>query len=77
MNDYMEYDVEAAPEASGEKTGNKILWWKKKTWPVVFSLLMVVLITLLGKRYGDYLGLTNMGMLYLLPVVFAYQRDFL
>jgi len=74
MNDYMEYDVEAAPEASGEKTGNKILWWEKKTWSVVFSLLMVVLITLLGKRYGDYLGLTNMGMLYLLPVVFASAR---
>lgn len=74
MTDYWAYDVEADFETSEEKTDHKIPWWEKKTWSVVFSLIMVVLVTMLGKRYGDYLGVTNMGMLYLLPVVFASAR---
>lgn len=43
-------------------------------WPVVFSLLLIVLVTLAGKQYGDYLGITNIGMLYLLPVILASVR---
>lgn len=74
MTDYLDYDIDSSPETSVEKTGSKIPWWEKKAWSVVFSLVMVALVTLLGKWYGDYLGVTNMGMLYLLPVVFASAR---
>jgi len=72
MTDHMEYDFESVPETSALKS--KTPRREKKAWSAVFALLMVVLITLLGKRYGDYLGVTNMGMLYLLPVVFASVR---
>ncbi len=47
---------------------------EKVGWSLALSLLLVVLVTLTGKLYGDYLGLTNIGMLYLLPVVFASAR---
>lgn len=38
---------------------------------MAFALLLLVLVMFIGKLYGHYLGLTNLGMLYLLPVVFA------
>ncbi len=38
---------------------------------LAFSLFLVALVTLIGNIYGNYLGITNIGMLYLLPVVFA------
>jgi len=44
---------------------------EKTGWTLAFSLLLVALVMLIGKIYGHYLGLTNIGMLYLLPVVFA------
>lgn len=40
-------------------------------WILAFSFCLVVVITFIGKLYGTYIGLTNIGMLYLLPVVFA------
>jgi len=43
-------------------------------WPLMLSLVLVSLVTLIGNLYGNYLGLTNIGMLYLLPVVFASAR---
>lgn len=68
MTDFYE---ESNPDAIPE---DKTPWWEKKLWSLLFSLFLVFLITLLGKGYGEYLGLTNMGMLYLLPVVFASAR---
>lgn len=47
---------------------------EKSGWSLFLSLAMVALITFLGQLYGDYLGITNIGMLYLLPVVFASAR---
>jgi len=47
---------------------------EKVGWSLVFSLFLVALVTLAGNLYGNYLGLTNIGMLYLLPVVFASAR---
>jgi len=43
-------------------------------WSLIFSLVLAALVTLIGNLYGSYLGLTNIGMLYLLPVVFASAR---
>lgn len=40
-------------------------------WSLILSLFLVALVTLIGNLYGNYLGLTNIGMLYLLPVVFT------
>lgn len=47
---------------------------EKSVWSLVVALIFVALVTLVGKLYGDYLGITNIGMLYLLPVVFAAAR---
>ena len=47
---------------------------EKSGWSMFFALFFVVLITIVGKSYGDYLGLNNIGMLYLLPVVFTAAR---
>lgn len=44
---------------------------EKYGWSLVFSLLLVALVILIGELYGSYLGLTNIGMLFLLPVVFT------
>ncbi|HCF49547.1 MAG TPA: histidine kinase [Syntrophomonas sp.] len=41
---------------------------------IIFSLFLTAAVTLIGKLYSDYLGLTNIGMLYLLPVIFAASR---
>jgi len=43
-------------------------------WPLSVALMLTAAITLVGNLYIDYLGLTNIGMLYLLPVVFASAR---
>jgi len=43
-------------------------------WPLVVSLLLIGLVTLTGKLYGDYLGISSIGMLFLLPVIFAAVR---
>lgn len=47
---------------------------EKNGWPILVSLLLIALIILLGKLYSDYLGLTNIGMLFLLPVVLVSTR---
>lgn len=39
--------------------------------PFVLTLALTAVVTLLGNLYGSYLGLTNIGMMYLLPVVYA------
>jgi len=44
---------------------------KRSLWVLAGVVLLVVAVTTLGKLYGHYLGLTNIGMLYLLPVVLA------
>ncbi len=54
--------------ASGFKT-------EKSGWSLVLALIAVGIITLLGRAYGDYLGLINMGMLYMLPVVLSASRS--
>ncbi len=41
---------------------------------LAFSLFLVALVTLIGKSYGNFLDLTNIGMLFLLPVVFTSAR---
>jgi len=46
----------------------------KVGWSLVFPLFLVALVTITGSIYGQDLGLTNIGMLYLLPVVFASAR---
>lgn len=43
----------------------------RSPWLLAVAVLLLVLVTLLGKFYGQFLGLTNIGMLYLLPVVFT------
>lgn len=53
--------------ASGFKT-------EKSGWSLVLALIAVGIITLIGRAYGDYLGLINMGMLYMLPVVISASR---
>ena len=49
---------------------------KKKCWgwTLGFAFVLVASVTMIGKLYGSYLGTTNIGMLYLLPVVFASAR---
>ncbi|HWP96452.1 MAG TPA: ATP-binding protein [Syntrophomonadaceae bacterium] len=47
---------------------------EKKGGSLVLSFVMVALVTLVGTVYGSYLGVTNIGMLYLLPVIFASAR---
>lgn len=44
---------------------------KRSLWVLAGVVLLVAAVTALGKLYGHFLGLTNIGMLYLLPVVFA------
>jgi len=44
---------------------------KKSCWVLAGTVSLVAIVTILGKLYGHYLGLTNIGMLYLLPVVLA------
>lgn len=44
---------------------------KRVIWIMAFALFQVALVMLIGKLYGNDLGLTNIGMLYLLPVVFT------
>ncbi|MGE5391903.1 MAG: ATP-binding protein [Deltaproteobacteria bacterium] len=43
----------------------------RSLWLSAAAIVLVALVTLLGNFYGQFLGLTNIGMLYLLPVVFA------
>lgn len=43
-------------------------------WSWVFTLFLTAVVTLLGNLYGNYLGLTNIGMMYLLPVVYTSAR---
>lgn len=43
-------------------------------WSLAASFFLVALVTLFGKAYGAQLGLVNIGMLYLLPVVYASVR---
>jgi len=52
-------------------TRNMYLLRQKSFWGLLLAALLLALVTILGKYYGHYLGLTNIGMLYLLPVVFA------
>ncbi len=47
---------------------------QSNSWPILVSFLLLALVILLGKLYSDYLGLANIGMLFLLPVVFASTR---
>lgn len=47
---------------------------EKNGWPILVSFLLVALVITVGRQYSDYLGLTNIGMLFLLPVVFASTR---
>ncbi len=43
-----------------------------RSW--VLTLFMTAVVTLLGSLYGNYLGFTNLGMMYLLPVVYTSAR---
>ena len=62
------------PKAPPTKENGRTRLRYKLGWSLAFSLFLVALVTLIGKLYGNYLDLTNIGMLYLLPVVFASAR---
>ncbi len=42
--------------------------------PLIAALLLIGLVTAVGKRWGDSIGLTNVLMLYMLPLIFASVR---
>jgi len=60
-------DCEETTETNNDRTSTN----EKRWWSLAFAFILLALVTLVGKVYGNYLGLTNMCMLYLLPVIFA------
>ncbi len=63
--------------SSGEKSLSKNITPyppEKRGFYLACSFFLIILITLIGQRFGGYLGTTNIGMLYLLPVILASSR---